>query len=125
MSAAVPEILRDLLAFTKANMPVITDTLDFVNVMTYDLKSSRDIRPGTRLVSLLRYLQSMRILTMVWRLPSSISNLPFTLSGSTQSKAYAESRQNVLLSFWKIPRLAAILETLEHSHGTTGCQNSL
>jgi len=46
MSAAVPGIPRDLLAFTKANMRVIADTLDFVNVMTYDLKNRRDHQTG-------------------------------------------------------------------------------
>lgn len=46
MSAAVPGLPRDLLAFTTVNMPVITATLDFINVMTYDLKNRRDHETG-------------------------------------------------------------------------------
>ena len=42
MSAAVPGLPRDMLAFTKAKMPAIDASLDFFNVMTYDLMNRRD-----------------------------------------------------------------------------------
>ncbi|KAK5635575.1 hypothetical protein RRF57_011288 [Xylaria bambusicola] len=42
MSAAVPGIPRDMLAFTTDTVPQIMDSLDFLNVMTYDLMNRRD-----------------------------------------------------------------------------------
>ncbi|KAI0400109.1 glycoside hydrolase family 18 protein [Xylaria palmicola] len=42
MSAAVPGIPRDMLAFTADTVPRIMDSLDFLNVMTYDLMNRRD-----------------------------------------------------------------------------------
>ncbi|GAB7354633.1 hypothetical protein MBLNU459_g5068t2 [Dothideomycetes sp. NU459] len=42
MSAAVPGLPRDMIAFTKATTPVIGETLDFLNIMTYDLMNRRD-----------------------------------------------------------------------------------
>lgn len=42
MSAAVPGILRDMLAFTPETVPQIMESLDFLNVMTYDLMNRRD-----------------------------------------------------------------------------------
>ncbi|KAI0415946.1 glycoside hydrolase family 18 protein [Xylaria grammica] len=42
MSAAVPGIPRDMLAFTAATVPQIMASLDFLNVMTYDLMNRRD-----------------------------------------------------------------------------------
>ncbi|KAI0859665.1 glycoside hydrolase family 18 protein [Xylaria cubensis] len=42
MSAAVPGIPRDMLAFTPDTVPQIMRSLDFLNVMTYDLMNRRD-----------------------------------------------------------------------------------
>ncbi|GAP84408.2 putative chitinase 1 [Rosellinia necatrix] len=42
MSAAVPGIPRDMLAFTPETVPHIMESLDFLNVMTYDLMNRRD-----------------------------------------------------------------------------------
>ncbi|KAI2638415.1 glycoside hydrolase family 18 protein [Xylaria nigripes] len=42
MSAAVPGIPRDMLAFTADTLPKIMESLDFLNVMTYDLMNRRD-----------------------------------------------------------------------------------
>ncbi|KAI1122014.1 glycoside hydrolase family 18 protein [Nemania abortiva] len=42
MSAAVPGIPRDMLAFTPEALPQIMESLDFLNVMTYDLMNRRD-----------------------------------------------------------------------------------
>ncbi|KAL3482133.1 glycoside hydrolase superfamily [Aspergillus californicus] len=42
ISAAVPGLRRDMLAFTKDTIPDITASLDFFNVMTYDLMNRRD-----------------------------------------------------------------------------------
>ncbi|KAI1262771.1 glycoside hydrolase family 18 protein [Xylariaceae sp. FL1019] len=42
ISAAVPGIPRDMLAFTADTVPAIMDSLDFLNVMTYDLMNRRD-----------------------------------------------------------------------------------
>ncbi|KAI1314031.1 glycoside hydrolase family 18 protein [Xylaria venustula] len=42
MSAAVPGIPRDMLAFTADTVPQIMQSLDFLNVMTYDLMNRRD-----------------------------------------------------------------------------------
>jgi GH18 family chitinase len=42
MSAAVPGLRRDMLAFTKDTIPKITVALDFFNIMTYDLMNRRD-----------------------------------------------------------------------------------
>ncbi|KAI1810144.1 glycoside hydrolase family 18 protein [Poronia punctata] len=42
MSAAVPGIPRDMLAFTAETLPKIMESLDFLNVMTYDLMNRRD-----------------------------------------------------------------------------------
>ncbi|ORY70372.1 glycoside hydrolase superfamily [Pseudomassariella vexata] len=42
ISAAVPGIPRDMLAFTAETEPVIMQSVDFLNVMTYDLMNRRD-----------------------------------------------------------------------------------
>lgn len=42
MSAAVPGLPRDMIAFTKTTVPQISASLDFFNVMTYDLMNRRD-----------------------------------------------------------------------------------
>jgi GH18 family chitinase len=42
MSAAVPGLRRDMLAFTSTTVPQITKSLDFFNIMTYDLMNRRD-----------------------------------------------------------------------------------
>ena len=42
ISAAVPGLPRDMLAFTKTTIPVISASLDFFNIMTYDLMNRRD-----------------------------------------------------------------------------------
>ncbi|KAL3425591.1 glycosyl hydrolase family 18 [Phlyctema vagabunda] len=42
MSAAVPGLPRDMLAFTAGTLPSISNSLDFYNVMTYDLFNRRD-----------------------------------------------------------------------------------
>ncbi len=42
MSAAVPGLTRDMMAFTASTIPLISASLDFFNVMTYDLMNRRD-----------------------------------------------------------------------------------
>ncbi|CAI4214510.1 unnamed protein product [Parascedosporium putredinis] len=42
LTAAVPGLERDMLAFTPATLPDILASLDFLNVMTYDLFNRRD-----------------------------------------------------------------------------------
>ena len=42
ISAAVPGLERDMMGFTKETMPKISASLDFLNVMTYDLMNRRD-----------------------------------------------------------------------------------
>lgn len=42
ISAAVPGLPRDMIAFTKETIPKISASLDFFNVMTYDLMNRRD-----------------------------------------------------------------------------------
>ncbi|KFY86191.1 hypothetical protein V498_07576 [Pseudogymnoascus sp. VKM F-4517 (FW-2822)] len=42
ISAAVPGLERDMLAFSKDNLSKINQTLDFFNIMTYDLMNRRD-----------------------------------------------------------------------------------
>jgi GH18 family chitinase len=42
ISAAVPGLPRDMLAFTRDTVPHIMQYLDFLNVMTYDLMNRRD-----------------------------------------------------------------------------------
>lgn len=42
ISAAVPGLRRDMLAFTKHTVPQISASLDFFNVMAYDLMNRRD-----------------------------------------------------------------------------------
>ncbi|KAG8530712.1 uncharacterized protein KY384_004069 [Bacidia gigantensis] len=42
ISAAVPGLRRDMLAFTQTTIPAIDASLDFFNVMTYDLMNRRD-----------------------------------------------------------------------------------
>ncbi|MCJ1285110.1 hypothetical protein MMC26_004448 [Xylographa opegraphella] len=42
ISAAVPGLPRDMMAFTKRTVPRISASLDFFNVMTYDLMTRRD-----------------------------------------------------------------------------------
>ncbi|KAF2715307.1 glycoside hydrolase family 18 protein [Pleomassaria siparia CBS 279.74] len=42
LSAAVPGLPRDMLAFTPTTVPLITAQVDFLNIMTYDLFNRRD-----------------------------------------------------------------------------------
>jgi len=42
ISAAVPGLPRDMIAFTKDTIPRISESLDFLNIMTYDLMNRRD-----------------------------------------------------------------------------------
>lgn len=42
ISAAVPGLQRDMLAFTPRTVPQIMQSIDFLNVMTYDLMNRRD-----------------------------------------------------------------------------------
>jgi GH18 family chitinase len=42
ISAAVPGLRRDMLAFTKDTIPKISASLDFFNIMTYDMMNRRD-----------------------------------------------------------------------------------
>jgi len=42
ISAAVPGLRRDMLAFTRDTIPKISASLDFFNIMTYDLMNRRD-----------------------------------------------------------------------------------
>jgi GH18 family chitinase len=42
ISAAVPGLERDMLAFTPATVPRLMASLDFLNVMTYDMMNRRD-----------------------------------------------------------------------------------
>ncbi len=42
ISAAVPGLRRDMLAFTAETVPRIMKSIDFLNVMTYDLMNRRD-----------------------------------------------------------------------------------
>jgi GH18 family chitinase len=42
ISSAVPGLERDMIAFTAQTTPKIASTLDFLNVMTYDLMNRRD-----------------------------------------------------------------------------------
>ncbi|KAL1305429.1 hypothetical protein AAFC00_002313 [Neodothiora populina] len=42
ISAAVPGLVRDMIAFTEANVPRIALYVDFLNIMTYDLMNRRD-----------------------------------------------------------------------------------
>ncbi|KAL5001998.1 glycoside hydrolase superfamily [Aspergillus recurvatus] len=42
ITAAVPGLPRDMLAFTKETIPSISASIDFLNVMTYDLMNRRD-----------------------------------------------------------------------------------
>jgi GH18 family chitinase len=42
ISAAVPGLPRDMLGFTSTTLPSIMESVDFLNVMTYDLMNRRD-----------------------------------------------------------------------------------
>lgn len=42
ISAAVPGLPRDMLAFTPTSLPQIMKSVDFLNIMTYDLMNRRD-----------------------------------------------------------------------------------
>ncbi|PCH06613.1 Chitinase II [Penicillium occitanis (nom. inval.)] len=42
ISAAVPGLQRDMIAFTEANLHQLDECLDFLNIMTYDLMNRRD-----------------------------------------------------------------------------------
>ncbi|CAG8962284.1 hypothetical protein HYFRA_00005339 [Hymenoscyphus fraxineus] len=42
ITAAVPGLPRDMLAFTQSTIPLILPSLDFLNIMTYDLMNRRD-----------------------------------------------------------------------------------
>jgi GH18 family chitinase len=42
ISAAVPGLPRDMLAFTPSTVPAIMESVDYLNIMTYDLMNRRD-----------------------------------------------------------------------------------
>ncbi|KAE8446153.1 hypothetical protein EG329_012526 [Mollisiaceae sp. DMI_Dod_QoI] len=42
ISAAVPGLPRDMLAFTSSIVPLVSSSVDFLNIMTYDLMNRRD-----------------------------------------------------------------------------------
>lgn len=42
ISAAVPGVPRDMLAFTTSTIPGIMESVDYLNIMTYDLFTQRD-----------------------------------------------------------------------------------
>ena len=42
ISAVVPGLPRDMIAFTKDTIPKISASLDYFNIMTYDLMNRRD-----------------------------------------------------------------------------------
>ena len=42
ITAALPGLERDMLAFTPKTLPTIMESLDFINVMTYDMLNRRD-----------------------------------------------------------------------------------
>jgi GH18 family chitinase len=42
ISAAVPGLSRDMLAFTPSTIPKIMESVDYLNIMTYDLMNRRD-----------------------------------------------------------------------------------
>ena len=42
ISAAVPGLPRDMLAFTPSTIPAIIESVDYLNIMTYDLFNRRD-----------------------------------------------------------------------------------
>jgi GH18 family chitinase len=42
LSAAVPGLTRDMLAFTRTTIPKIMESVDFLNIMTYDMMNRRD-----------------------------------------------------------------------------------
>ncbi|EHL01634.1 putative Chitinase C [Glarea lozoyensis 74030] len=42
ITAAVPGLPRDMLAFTSTTIPIILPSIDFFNIMTYDLMNRRD-----------------------------------------------------------------------------------
>ena len=42
ISAAVPGLQRDMIAFGKDNLPKIAQSVEFLNIMTYDLMNRRD-----------------------------------------------------------------------------------
>lgn len=42
ISAAVPGLPRDMIAFTEMTLPFISESVNFLNVMTYDLMNRRD-----------------------------------------------------------------------------------
>lgn len=42
ISAAVPGLRRDMIAFTNQTIPSLSESLDFFNIMTYDLMNRRD-----------------------------------------------------------------------------------
>ncbi|OKL61195.1 hypothetical protein UA08_03153 [Talaromyces atroroseus] len=42
LSAAVPGLRRDMIAFTKKNLRDLDNSIDFLNIMTYDLMNRRD-----------------------------------------------------------------------------------
>jgi GH18 family chitinase len=42
ISAAVPGLPRDMLAFTPSTIPAIMESVDYLNIMTYDLFNRRD-----------------------------------------------------------------------------------
>ncbi|KAG9196059.1 hypothetical protein G6011_01180 [Alternaria panax] len=42
ISAAVPGLPRDMIAFTPSTIPAIMESVDYLNIMTYDLFSRRD-----------------------------------------------------------------------------------
>ncbi|KAF2847237.1 glycoside hydrolase family 18 protein [Plenodomus tracheiphilus IPT5] len=60
ISAAVPGLERDMLAFTSTTIPKIMESVDFLNVMTYDLMNRRDTvtKHHTGLVDSIRALDA-------------------------------------------------------------------
>lgn len=99
MSAAVPGIPQDLLAFTKANMPVIADTLDFVTVMTYDLKNRRDHQTGHH-AGIFASLLAVNVYLDRGLPPVKINlGFAFYIKWFNTVDGLCRSRQSVLLSF--------------------------
>ncbi len=44
ISAAIPGLPRDMIAFTPANLAKLVPLIDFFNIMTYDLMNRRDVK---------------------------------------------------------------------------------
>ncbi|TVY34662.1 Endochitinase B [Lachnellula subtilissima] len=76
LSIAVPGLERDMIALTPSHAPLVWDSVDFVNVMTYDLMNRRDnvtkhhTDVNTSLATITHYLD-------VLSLPAEKANLGF------------------------------------------------